>query len=206
MATITTVVAARFEMKPLPYPSDALAPALSRETIDYHYGKHYAGYVRKLNELLVNSPFADATLETIVREADGPLFNNAAQVWNHDLYFASLSPEARPLTEGPLLRAIERQYGSFERFKEEFMAACLALFGSGWVWLAEEEDGSLRILAESNAGNPLRYELHPLLGIDVWEHAYYIDFRNNRAAALEALWPLIDWSAVAARYDSREPR
>ncbi len=201
MATTSTTIAQRFTMKPLPYDADALAPALSRETFDYHYGKHYAGYVRKLNELTAESPFSKMTLEELIRETEGPLYNNAAQVWNHEFYFASLSPEGHPLPEGPFQRAVLSQFGSFEHLQQELTETCLSLFGSGWVWLVEEEDGGLKILAEPNAGNPLRYGMIPLLVIDLWEHAYYIDYRNDRAAALAALWPCIDWRIVSARYE-----
>lgn len=204
MTAIFTASAQHFEMKPLPYPSDALAPAISQQTIDYHYGKHYAGYVKRLNELVAGTPFAHLSLEDLIRDSEGAIFNNAAQIWNHDLYFALLSPAPRTLPEGPFKEAVEAQYGSLEGLKKRLTEAALALFGSGWVWLAEEENGTLTILSEPNAGNPLRYGMVPLLGIDVWEHAYYLDYRNNRAAAIEALWPLVDWAAVAERYSAEQ--
>lgn len=195
--------ATRFEMKPLPYAREALAPAISAETIDYHYGKHYRGYVDKLNELVVNTAFQGKSLEEIIRDAEGPIFNNAAQVWNHEFYFATLSPAAQHEPTGEFREAIDRWFGSFELLKADLTKACLALFGSGWVWLVEEESGRLAILSEPNAGNPLRYNMRPLLAIDVWEHAYYIDYRNLRAKAIEELWPLIDWRIVGERYRAR---
>lgn len=200
MTTTLTATAQPFEMKPLPYPADALAPALSQESIDYHYGKHYAGYVKRLNELVAGTPFAHLSLEDIIRDSEGAIYNNAAQIWNHDLYFATLSPHPRPLAESPFMEAVKEQFGSLEKLQEALTKASLSLFGSGWVWLAKGENGTLEILSEQNAGNPLRYGMKPLLGIDVWEHAYYIDYRNDRAASLKALWPLIDWNRVAERY------
>lgn len=199
-----TAHSAHFEMKPLPYGREALAPAISAETLDYHYGKHYRGYVERLNELVRNTPFEGRSLEEIIRDADGPIFNNGAQVWNHEFYFATLSPTAHHEPSGPFREAVDRWFGSFARMKEELTQACLSLFGSGWVWLVEEESGRLAILSEPNAGNPLRYNMRPLLVIDVWEHAYYIDYRNLRARAIEKLWPIIDWQVVGARYQPRE--
>ncbi len=193
---------ARFEPKPLPYSAEALTPAISKETLDYHHGKHYHAYLNKLNELIEKSPFEEMSLEEIVCSAEGPTYNNAAQVWNHEFYFETLSPEAAHRPTGPLLSAIERDFGSFDELKRRMTEAALALFGSGWVWLSEEDSGQLTILSEPNAGNPLRYEQRPLLAIDVWEHAYYIDYRNARKAAIEALWPLIDWRIVEARYEA----
>ena len=191
---------APFEMQPLPYAKEALAPAISAETLDYHYGKHYKAYVEKLNELVRNTPFQTMNLEQIICDAEGPIFNNAAQVWNHEFYFDTLSPEAHHEPTGDFREAVDRWFGSFALLKEAMTKACLSLFGSGWVWLVEEESGRLAIVSEPNAGNPLRYHMRPLLAIDVWEHAYYIDYRNRRAKAIEAIWPLIDWQAVGARY------
>lgn len=197
---------AHFEMKPLPFSSEALAPALSKETIDYHYGKHYRGYVERLNHLIANTPFEEMTLEQIICSSEGSIYNNAAQVWNHEFYFDALSPEAAHHPTGPLLQAIERDFGSVEELKKKMTEAAIDLFGSGWVWLAEEESGRLVVLGESNAGNPLRYEMKPLLVLDLWEHAYYIDYRNARKRAIEALWPLIDWRIVEARYLQNQSR
>lgn len=201
--TDTTTTTQRFTVQPLPYEADAFAPAISRETIDYHYGKHYKGYVEKLNELIEKTPFATMSLEEIVCDSEGPIYNNAAQVWNHQFYFDTFSPRAQHAPTGPLLKAIDRWFGSFDAMKAALAKACVGLFGSGWVWLVEEESGRLSILSETNAGNPLRYGMKPLLGIDVWEHAYYIDYRNARAKAVEALWPMIDWQVVEQRYEQR---
>ncbi len=189
--------------KPLGYAHDALEPAISAETIDYHYGKHYHAYVDKLNELVRGTPFRHQPVEGIIRDGEGPLFNNAAQVWNHEFYFAALSPQAQHEPKGELRYAIDSSFGSFEAMKREMSKACMALFGSGWVWLVEEEPGRLAIFSESNAGNPLRYGMKPLLCIDLWEHAYYIDHRNQRAKAVEALWPLVDWRVVEERYAAK---
>lgn len=199
----TETPAAYYTAKPLPYAHDALEPAISAETIDYHYGKHYLAYVEKLNELVRNTPFADRPLEDIIRDGEGPLYNNAAQVRNHEFYFEALSAKPKHEPTGELRYAIDSSFGSFEAFKRAMSKACLALFGSGWVWLVEEDSGRLAILSEPNAGSPLRYGMKPLLCIDVWEHAYYIDHRNQRAKAVEALWPLIDWQTVEARYAAR---
>jgi len=203
MSNNDTATAIRFEAMELPYAADALAPAISEETIRYHYGKHYKGYVAKLNELVEGTPFAAMTLEEIVKGSEGPVYNNAAQAWNHAFYFESLSPEAQNAPTGALMSAIERWFGSFDALKAQMTKACVSLFGSGWVWLAEDETGRLSIISESNAGNPLRYGMRPLLCIDVWEHAYYIDYRNARADAIAALWPFIDWKTVEARYENR---
>ncbi len=190
-----------FSMKPLPYDRAALAPALTAETIDYHYGKHYRGYVDKLNELVRNTPYKKLSLEEIICDAEGPIYNNAAQVWNHEFYFEGLSPTAQHEPSGELRYAIDHWFGSFEELKRQLTKESLSLFGSGWVWLVVEENGRLAVMSESNAGNPLRYNIKPLLAIDVWEHAYYIDYRNLRAKAIEALWPLVDWRVVGERYD-----
>lgn len=195
---------APFQMQPLPYAREALAPAISAETLDYHYGKHYRGYVEKLNELVRGTALAECTLEELIRDAEGPIFNNAAQVWNHEFYFSTLSPAPAHEPSGPFREAVNRWFGSFELLKADLTKACLSLFGSGWVWLVEEESGRLAIVSEPNAGNPLRYRMRPLLVIDVWEHAYYIDYRNARAKAVEALWPLINWRVVSERYVERD--
>lgn len=190
----------QFTLPELPYQTDALAPVISQETIDYHYGKHLQAYINNLNNLIAGTPFEDADLETIVKKSDGALFNNAAQTWNHTFYFNTFSPDARRVPEGKLLAAIEKEWGSFENFKKEFTAAGNAIFGSGWVWLAKTPTGKLVILKESNAGNPLTKGYTPLLGIDVWEHSYYLDYQNRRADHLEALWTIIDWKTIEPRY------
>ena len=190
----------RFVPKELPYAYDALAPALSEETMRYHHDKHYAGYVAKLNELIVDTPFEDQPLEDIVLSADGPLYNNAAQAWNHELFFEQLSPHPRKTPSAELSAAIDRDFGSLDALRDAMNRAAAGLFGSGWVWLAADREGRLSIVSEPNAGNPVRRGLRPLLAIDVWEHAYYIDYRNRRADAVAALWPVVDWETVSGRY------
>lgn len=202
MAT-DTATGTRFTPKDLPYAYDALAPQVSEETMRYHHDKHYAGYVNKLNELIVDTPFADQPLEDIILSADGPVYNNAAQMWNHEFFFDTLSPEAQTEPSGELKRAIEKDFNSFESLKAQMNKAAAGLFGSGWVWLAEDRSGKLAIISEQNAGNPLRHGMKPLLCIDVWEHAYYIDYRNRRADAVEALWERIDWKTVGERYEKK---
>lgn len=186
----------------LPYALDALAPHMSRETMEYHYGKHLQTYVDNLNKLVPGTPFADLTVAQIVERADGPIFNNAAQVYNHTLFFELLSPHPSPMSAG-LRAALERDFGSVEKFREQFTAAALALFGSGWVWLAATEKtpgahnhGKLQIISKSNAGNPLTEGLHPLMVLDVWEHAYYIDHRNRRADFIVQFWEMLDWGKI----------
>lgn len=198
--TTDTAMQTRFTVRELPYAYDALAPRISEETMRYHHDKHYAGYVAKLNELIAGTSFADLPLEEIVVSSDGALYNNAAQVWNHEFFFGQLSPEAQHEPSGALLAAIEKYFGSFDHFKEQMNKACVSLFGSGWVWLVEDKAGQLAIMSESNAGNPLRYGMKPLLCVDVWEHAYYIDYRNRRADSVAALWDCIDWKTVESRY------
>lgn len=188
----------KHEMPLLPYTPNALAPLMSAETIDYHYGKHLRAYVDKLNELAAGTAFEDMKLEEVVRKASGPLFNNAAQVWNHTFFFDTLSPKQTPMS-ATLTEKLTKAFGSVESFKEKIFNAATTLFGSGWVWLASDKDGALTICAEPNAGNPLTNGLTPLLAIDVWEHAYYIDFRNSRPNYLNALWKLIDWDKVEKR-------
>lgn len=184
----------------LPYASDSLAPAISQETIDFHYGKHEKAYIDNLNKLIKGTEFDNEELEEVIRRADGPLFNNASQAWNHIFYFFSFSPDGGGEPSGELADAIRRDFGSFEKFKEEFEKAGVSLFGSGWVWLSRDQDGRLFISQEPNAGNPLRKGLTPLLTFDVWEHAYYLDYQNRRADALKSLWDIIDWDMIESRY------
>lgn len=202
MTTPTETPAATFTLIELPYEMSALAPNVSEETLRYHHGKHLQTYVNNVNNLIADTRFVTMTLEDIVRQADGTLYNNAAQVLNHNLYFLTLAPSsvAKHTPEGPLAAAIDRDFGSFEAMKVQLAKAATSLFGSGWVWLAENRNGNLVILSESNAGNPLRHGLTPLLGIDVWEHAYYIDYRNDRARSIDQLWDVIDWQVVEDRY------
>ncbi|MBD5255502.1 MAG: superoxide dismutase [Barnesiella sp.] len=185
----------------LPYANDALAPVISAETIDYHYGKHEKAYIDNLNKLIAGTEYEDMALEDIIRKSEGGLFNNASQAWNHIFYFFTFSPDGASEPSGELRKAIDLQFGSFENFKKEFVDAGVKLFGSGWVWLACDEDGKLMIIQKQNAGNPLTDGLIPLLTFDVWEHAYYIDYKNRRAEALEKLWDIVDWDVVSSRYD-----
>ena len=202
-AMTDTVTDSRFEPRELPYDYGALAPYLSEETMRFHHDKHYASYVAKLNELLLDSPLAGQPLEDILLAADGPLYNNAAQVWNHAFFFEQLSPQPQREPSPELRAAIDRDFGSLDALVTRMNQAAAGLFGSGWVWLAADRQGHLSILAEPNAGNPLRKGLIPLLGMDVWEHAYYIDYRNRRADAVAALWNVVDWRCVSDRYARR---
>jgi Fe-Mn family superoxide dismutase len=190
----------KFELVKLPYAADALEPVISKQTIEFHYGKHLQTYVNNLNNLIQGTKFENEDLETIVKESDGAIFNNAGQTLNHNLYFLQFSPKGGGQPSGKLAEAINAAFGSFENFQKEFEAAGVGLFGSGWVWLAADKDGKLSIDKESNAGNPLTKGLKPLLCFDVWEHAYYLDFQNRRADHLKELWKIVDWKAVEARY------
>lgn len=192
-----------FTLEPLPYGYRELEPEISEETLRYHHDKHTAAYVNKLNELIAGTPYADMTLEEIIEKSDGTIFNNAAQAWNHKFYFETLSPKPKTAPDGELLDAVVARYGSLDNLKARMNSAATSLFGSGWVWLAADKDGNLEIMSGSNADNPLRHGLCPLLGIDVWEHAYYIDYRNARADAVQALWERIDWSKAEERYRNR---
>ena len=191
---------AKFELIQLPYATDALEPVISRQTIEFHHGKHLQGYVNNLNNLIQGTPFETADLETIVKESEGAIFNNAGQILNHNLYFTQFSPMGSQKPSGRLAIAIDAAWESFENFQKEFETAGAGLFGSGWVWLAADKDGKLSILKESNADNPLTKGLKPLLTFDVWEHAYYIDFQNRRADHLKSLWTIVDWNIIESRY------
>ncbi len=182
----------------LPYSQDALAPAISPETIEYHYGKHFQTYVDNLNRLIEGSPYEDMEIEEIVTKAGGAIFNNAAQAWNHNFYFQTLAPSPVDIPE-LLEEKLVKTFGSAADFKAEFIKAAATIFGSGWAWLCEDKEGVLSIVQTQNADNPMTQGLKPLLTIDVWEHAYYIDYRNRRAAYLEAIWNHIDWNKVAGR-------
>ena len=191
----------KFELMALPYAPEALEPVISRETIAFHHGKHLAGYVNNLNALLPDTKWAGLELEEIVKQADGGVLNNAGQILNHNLYFSQFAaPKADNQPVGKLAEAIDKQFGSFETFKEEFQKKGATLFGSGWVWLSADADGKLVITQESNAANPVQKGLKPLLTFDVWEHAYYLDYQNRRLDHLAALWQIIDWKAVEQRY------
>jgi len=192
-----------FELMPLPYSPEALEPIISRETISFHYGKHLAGYVNNLNNLLPGTNWEDVPLETIVIQADGGILNNAGQILNHNLYFAQFAaPKADNQPVGKLAEAINNQFGSFEAFKEEFQKKGATLFGSGWVWLSVDEEGKLVITQEPNAANPVQKRLNPLLTFDVWEHAYYLDYQNRRPDHLAALWQIVDWTVIEERFNS----
>ena len=194
----------KFAKPALPYAAGDLAPVLGAETLEFHYGKHLQAYVDNLNAALPGSGFEGKPLEEIVAKAEGGLFNNAGQTLNHAMYFLQFrAPKADNAPEGKIAAAIARDFGSFEKFQEEFQAKGAGLFGSGWVWLSADAEGKLVVTQEANAQNPVRRGLVPLLTFDVWEHAYYIDYRNLRAAYLEALWQIVDWSVVEARYAAR---
>lgn len=190
----------KHELVQLPYELNALEPAISAETLSFHHGKHLAGYVNTLNQLIEGTPLADASLEEIVCNSEGPLFNNAGQTLNHNLYFTQFAPNAGGAPTGKLLAAIEKKWGSFEAFQAEFLTACTTLFGSGWAWLSADANGDLVITKEPNGSNPVVHGLKPLLGIDVWEHAYYLSYQNRRADHVKDVWAIIDWNVVASRY------
>lgn len=190
-----------YSLPDLPYADDALAPAISAETVHYHYGKHERAYIDNLNKMIKGTKFEDMELEDIIRSSEGALFNNASQAWNHIFYFFTFSPSGAREPSGELRKAIDLQFGSFDDFKREFVDAGVKLFGSGWVWLVCDEEGKLMIVQKSNAGNPLTDGLIPLMTFDVWEHAYYLDYQNRRAEALDRLWAVVDWDVVSSRYE-----
>ncbi|MDE6306639.1 MAG: superoxide dismutase [Muribaculaceae bacterium] len=190
----------KYTQPTLPYAPDALAPAISEETVNFHYGKHEKAYIDNLNKLIEGTEFEDEELEDIIRNSSGVLFNNASQAWNHIFYFFSFSPDGGGEPDGELGHAIKEQFGSFDKFKEAFVDAGAKIFGSGWVWLSKDEKGQLFITQESNAGNPMTKGLTPILTFDVWEHAYYLDYQNRRADALNQLWSIVDWAVVESRY------
>ncbi|MCC6756376.1 MAG: superoxide dismutase [Fe] [Arenimonas sp.] len=187
------------ELPALPYDRTALEPHISAETIDYHYSKHHQTYVTNLNNLIAGTEFENADLETIVRKSQGGLFNNAAQVWNHTFYWNCLKPNGGGAPTGKLAEAIDAAFGSFEAFKAEFTKTAIGTFGSGWAWLVQRPDGSLALVSTSNAATPLTGADKPLLTCDVWEHAYYVDYRNARPKYVEAFWNLVNWDFVAAQ-------
>ena len=190
-----------FTLPALPYAMDALEPNISKETLEYHYGKHHQAYVTNLNKLIESSPLKGSSLEELVMKADGGLYNNAAQVWNHTFYWNCLSPNGGEPT-GAFADQLVRDFGSIEAFKEQFTTACATLFGSGWAFLVKDDSGSLKIVQEPNAGNPLRCDLKPVLTCDVWEHAYYVDYRNARPKYVETFWKLVNWDFAAENYQS----
>ena len=196
-----------FTLMTLPYAQEALEPVISRETIEFHYGKHLQTYVDNLNKLIAGTEYESMTLEEIVCKAQGGIFNNAGQILNHNLYFGQFAPanelKNERVNELTVMQAIIRDFGSLDAFKAEFEQKGVSLFGSGWVWLSADKDGKLVITQETNANNPITKGLKPLLTMDVWEHAYYIDYRNRRAAHLQALWSIINWDEVERRYTEK---
>ena len=188
-----------FELPKLNYGLDALEPFISKQTLEFHYGKHHQAYVNNLNNMLSGTKFENASLETIIKEAEGPIFNNGAQIWNHSFYFNTFAPKSGGEPSGTLADTIKANFGSFAEFKEKFTKASVTLFGSGWAWLIKKPDGKLDIVQEPNAGNPMRSGNTPLLTCDVWEHAYYLDYQNRRPDYAAAFWNVIDWNIVASR-------
>ena len=198
----TMPVEGKFELMALPYAPEALEPVISAQTLGFHHGKHLLTYVNNLNAALPGSGLENLPLEEVVMKAQGGMLNNAGQILNHNLYFLQFgAPRVDNAPTGPLAQAINAEFGSFEAFKDAFVKAGATLFGSGWVWLSADAEGKLVITQEPNAANPLQRGLRPLLTMDVWEHAYYLDYQNRRPDHLAALWQIIDWDVVAARYD-----
>jgi len=187
------------ELPPLPYARDALAPHISAETLDYHYGKHHQAYVTNLNNLIKGTQFENSSLDDIVNNSQGGMFNNAAQIWNHTFYWNSLSPKGGGDPSGKLADAIVKTFGGIAQFKEEFTKTAVGTFGSGWAWLVQRADGSLGLVSTSNAATPITGTDRPLLTCDVWEHAYYIDYRNARPKYVEAFWSLVNWEFAASQ-------
>ncbi len=184
----------------LPFDKKALEPHISAETFEFHHGKHHQAYVSKLNGMIGGTEFEDASLEEIIKKADGGIFNNGAQVFNHTFFWNCLSPDGGGKPTGALAEAIEKKWGSFEKFKEDFANTAAGLFGSGWTWLVKSGDGSLEIVPMGNAGNPIRDGKTPLLTLDVWEHAYYIDYRNARPKFVDAFWNVVNWDFVSKNF------
>lgn len=186
------------KLKKLPFDMNALEPIISKETLEYHYGKHHQAYVTNLNKMIVGTNFEDMTLEEIIMKSEGPIFNNAAQVYNHTFYWNCLAPNSGGNPGGKIAEAINETFGSFEAFKEKFSHTATTTFGSGWAWLVKDKNDKLEIISTSNAGNPLTEGKTPLLTCDVWEHAYYIDYKNARLAYIEKIWNLINWDFVSS--------
>jgi Fe-Mn family superoxide dismutase len=188
-----------FELPQLPYALDALEPYISKRTLEFHYGKHHQTYVTNLNNLVPGTEFEKSSLEDIVTKSSGGIFNNGAQVWNHTFYWNCFAPKAGGEPKGTVKDAIEVSFGSFANFKDQFTKAAATLFGSGWAWLVKKPDGKLEIVQESNAGNPMKNGMKPILTCDVWEHAYYLDKQNRRPDYIADFWHLVDWEAVKGR-------
>ncbi|CAG2152733.1 Superoxide dismutase [Fe] [compost metagenome] len=188
------------KLPPLPYAHDALAPHISKETLEFHHDKHHQTYVTNLNNLIKGTEFENDTLEAIVKKSSGGIFNNAAQVWNHTFYWESMKPNGGGQPTGALADAINAKWGSFDKFKEEFTKTAVGTFGSGWAWLVKKTDGSLDLVSTSNAATPLTTDAKPLLTCDVWEHAYYIDYRNARPKYVEAFWNVVNWDFASQNF------
>ena len=188
------------QLPPLPYALDALQPHISKETLEFHYGKHHQAYVTNLNNLVKGTEFETAGLEQIIRKSSGGIFNNAAQVWNHTFYWNCLAPRAGGEPKGPLAEAVSRKFGSFGSFKEAFSKSAVGNFGSGWTWLVKKSDGSVDLANTSNAATPLTGPDKPLLTCDVWEHAYYVDYRNRRPDYVAAFWNVVNWEFAAKNF------
>lgn len=191
-----------FSLPELPYAANALEPVISENTINFHYGKHHQAYVTNVNNLVAGTEFENASLEEIIMKAEGGIFNNGAQVWNHTFYFMQFSPDGCQEPKNELKAAIEAKFGSFDAFKEAFSKAAATLFGSGWAWLVVNAAGELEIVQTSNAGNPLRDGKKPLLTCDVWEHAYYLDKQNARPKYIEDFWKIVDWKVISERFEN----
>lgn len=189
-----------FQLPALPYAKNALLPHISEETLEYHYGKHHNSYVVNLNNLVPGTEFEGKSLEEIIKTSTGGVFNNAAQIWNHTFYWHCLAPNGGGEPTGALADAIKAAFGSFDAFKEEFTKSCVSNFGSGWTWLVKNADGTVAIANTSNAGCPLTSDATPLLTCDVWEHAYYIDYRNVRPDYVKAFWSLVNWEFAAENF------
>lgn len=189
------------ELPALPYELDALQPHISRETLEYHYGKHHQAYVTNLNKLIADTEFANAPLEQIIKKSSGGIFNNAAQVWNHTFYWNCLSPNSGGKPSGELAKAINAAFGSLESFMEKFTQTAITTFGSGWAWLVKNAQGNLELLSTANAGTPMTSNQQALLTCDVWEHAYYIDYRNARPKYVAAFWNLVNWEFVNKNFN-----
>lgn len=191
----------KYTQPKLPYLPDALAPVISQTTVEYHWGKHEKAYIDTLNTLIDGTEYENLSIEEIIRQSDGAIFNNASQAWNHIFYFFQFSPNGRREPEGELMAQIEKQFGGFEKFKKAFEEKGKTLFGSGWVWLSADAQGNLFITQGNNAGNPIKQVLVPILTFDVWEHAYYLDYQNLRPSYLNKLWEILDWSVIEKRYE-----
>jgi superoxide dismutase, Fe-Mn family len=190
----------KHELPPLPYAMDALQPHISKETLEFHYGKHHQNYVNTLNDLIKGTEYERLSLEDIVRKSEGTLFNNAGQTWNHTFFWNCMSPQGGGKPVGKLTAEIDRKFGSFDEFKKQFSKTAVSTFGSGWAWLVKNTDGSVAIESTSNAGTPITTGRKPLLTCDVWEHAYYIDYRNRRPDYVTAFWNVVNWKFAADQY------